>query len=216
MKILLICLVLFSLFFTQRTYGQTPNFKEWFRQKKTQKEYLLKQIAALEAYINLGKKGYKIYKSGLNSINQFTKGEFNLHNDYFNSLKRINPAISTHPRVMDIIKTEQKIGNIIHELKEMINADPLLTLGQKQSMLQITLKMKTESQKLLEELITTVDPGVMELKDDERITRINKILNEILLLYQSTQNLRREIILFQRSTEQKLLENQTMKNINEQ
>ena len=212
MKLLLNSIALVALLFIQSAHGQTPNFKEWFSQKKTQKEYLLKQIAALEAYINLGKKGYKIYRSGLNTISEFTNGELNLHEDYFNSLKRINPAISQHPRVLDIITTDKEISNILRELKEIINADPLLTHEQKKSMLQITVKMNTESQKLLEELKTTVDPGALELKDDERITRINKIYQEILLLYHRAQNLGSDIILLQRSRKQIQQDKQTMQN----
>ena len=41
---------------------------EWFRQKATQKKYLLQQIAALHVYSGYLSKGYSIAKDGLNTI----------------------------------------------------------------------------------------------------------------------------------------------------
>ncbi|ULT42931.1 conjugal transfer protein TraI [Niabella defluvii] len=54
---------------------QAQTFAEWFQQKKTQKKYLLQQIAALQVYIGYAKKGYNIAKDGLNTIGGFTRGE---------------------------------------------------------------------------------------------------------------------------------------------
>ena len=61
---------------------EAQTFSEWFRQKKTQKKYLLQQIAALQVYIGYAQKGYRIAKEGLTTIGGFTKGEFDLHSDF--------------------------------------------------------------------------------------------------------------------------------------
>ena len=44
------------------TTTQAQTFAEWFRQKKTQKQYLIQQIAALQVYIGYAQKGYSIAK----------------------------------------------------------------------------------------------------------------------------------------------------------
>jgi len=81
-KIIFIGLMLFLS--AGNIHAQT--FSEWFRQKKTQKKYLLQQIAALQVYIGYAQKGYRIAKEGLTTIGGFTKGEFDLHSDFINSL----------------------------------------------------------------------------------------------------------------------------------
>jgi len=60
-------------------------FAEWFRQKSTQKKYLIQQIAALQVYIGYVSKGYSIAKKGLNTIQDIKHGDFDLHKNYFNN-----------------------------------------------------------------------------------------------------------------------------------
>ena len=71
MKKMTLLLILF-ISFGQLLQAQT--FAEWFQQKKTQKKYLVKKIAALQVYIEFAEKGYKIAKEGLNTIGVFTSG----------------------------------------------------------------------------------------------------------------------------------------------
>src|SRR5882762_9234160 len=83
------------------SYGQT--FAEWFQQKKTQKKYLVQQIAALHVYLDYLKKGYTIVHNGLNTIGNIKNGNFNLDRDFFSSLKNVNPSIKNIAKVADII-----------------------------------------------------------------------------------------------------------------
>ena len=59
---------------------------EWFRQKATQKKYLLQQIAALQVYSGYLSKGYSIAKNGLNTIKNIKNGDLLQHSNYFTSL----------------------------------------------------------------------------------------------------------------------------------
>jgi hypothetical protein len=72
--------------------AQTPNWNEWFRQKKTQLKYLAEQIAALKVYLEYLKKGYDVAQKGLSTIELIKSGSFSLHKDYFNSLKQVSPG----------------------------------------------------------------------------------------------------------------------------
>ena len=60
---------------------------------QTQKKYMLQHIAALQVYIGYAKKGYNIASKGINTVRNIKNGDFNLHRDFFSSLKNINPAI---------------------------------------------------------------------------------------------------------------------------
>lgn len=45
--------------------AEAQTFDEWFRQKKTQKKYLVQQIAALKVYLGYLKEGYEIAQKGM-------------------------------------------------------------------------------------------------------------------------------------------------------
>src|SRR5690606_36713128 len=101
--------IIAGMLLTVSANQQAQTFKEWFRQKKTQIEYLIQQIAALQLYIGYAKKGYNIAKEGLNTIGGFTRGEFDLHGNFIHSLKKVNPEIKPYTRMADIIAMLEKI-----------------------------------------------------------------------------------------------------------
>ena len=72
---------------------QAQNWQEWTQQKKTQIKYLVSQIAAYQVYATYVEKGYVIAKKGLTAIQNIKKGDFSLHDEYFTSLKNVNPKI---------------------------------------------------------------------------------------------------------------------------
>ena len=97
MKKLFLFLLLTALMMTD-LYGQLK-----------QRKVLLQQIAALKVYTDYAQKGYSEAKKGLTTIGDFKRGEFNLHSDYFNSLKTVNPKIKTYAKVGEIIAVQLKI-----------------------------------------------------------------------------------------------------------
>ncbi|MNH93618.1 hypothetical protein D3C73_462220 [compost metagenome] len=213
MKILCSVLIICALMTLQRVYGQTPILKEWLSQKKTQKEYLIKQIAALEAYINLGKNGYKIYKTGLNTIGNLKNGEFILHDDFFNSLKNINPSISKYPRVKDIVENVNNILTIQRAGKDNIRNNALIRPEEKKQLLETIALMQNESESLLQELNLVLEPGALEMKDDERIQRIDKIHQDVLLLLHQVSQLNHGTIMLQKGRKTNALDIQNMRKL---
>src|SRR3954466_1406137 len=103
MKVAFIILLLTTL----AAHSNAQTFSEWFRQKKTQKKYLIEQIAALEVYAGHLEKGYSILSEGLSQINSIKHGEFGLHDAYFYSLKNINPHIKDYTTVDEIISLKR-------------------------------------------------------------------------------------------------------------
>ena len=96
---------------------QAQTWSEWFKQKKTQKKYLLQQIAALEVYAGYLKKGYKIFDGGLSAIRDITHGEFNLHNAFISSLKQVSPEIRKDARIAEIIALQVSIMKAFERIK---------------------------------------------------------------------------------------------------
>lgn len=154
---------------------QAQTFAEWFQQKKTQKKYLVQQIAALQVYIEFAQKGYVIAKEGLSTISGFAKGEFDLHSDYFNSLKTVNPKIKKYAKIADIIVLQIKIVQGSHRTCQQVSQSDAFSGEELDYIQKVFGRLIDDCNKTLDELISITTDGKLEMKDDERMARIDKL-----------------------------------------
>lgn len=143
-------------------------------QAKWRKELLL-QIAALQVYMDYAKKGYNVAKKGLTFIGDVKKGEVSLHSDYFNSLKLINPRIKKYSKIMDIVLLQLKIIKISNNtFKQLREAD--LFNGSELDYIRRSFDQLFENcNRTLDELLVVTTDAELEMKDDQRIERIDKL-----------------------------------------
>ncbi len=162
------------------TTSQAQTFKEWFRQKKTQKKYLIEQIAQLKIYLELTEKGYKIAKKGLTAIADLKQGECKLHKNYFDSLKIVNPKIASLPKIKWTVAYNGEVKNICSTclsnpgLSEFLSGDELAYLR------AVFDRLDSESDKIVGMLKEVTSDGNLAMTDDERIKRIEALYQQTL------------------------------------
>lgn len=149
---------------------QAQNWNEIFRQKKTQQRYLLEQVAALKVYAGYLKKGYEITSSGLHTVKDLKNGEFSLHQTFMTSLKAVNPLIKKHEKVAEIIELQM----VIHRLFNQFNPKNL-SLSNLGYVKTVKENLLSACHKDLEELLLTITSGKLEMRDEERVKRIEKV-----------------------------------------
>jgi hypothetical protein len=153
--------------------AQTP--EEWLQQQQTQKKYLIKQISALHEYLGYIQKGFEIAEKGLTTISSIKHGDFNLHDAFFSSLKEVNPTIKKYSRVADIVSLQQQILSDYKESTQLtlhgsrLDRDEILYVN------KVFEQMLSLSYQNIDELSLITSPGKTEMKDDERIKRIDKL-----------------------------------------
>jgi hypothetical protein len=172
-KIILVTIILFS----HPCYAQTWN--EWFNQKKTRIQYLLDQIAANKVYIEYAEKGYKIARDGLAAIGDIQKGEFNLHLDFFNSLKEINPKIKNYTRVADIIQRQLQIKKIYTNSYKSMKASGQFTANEIGYFYSVFSKLLDETTTNMDQLLALITANAYTMKDDERMKRIDDLYTDM-------------------------------------
>ena len=173
-KIFVIALLLST---THSINAQTWN--ELFRQKATQKKYLLQQIVSLQLYADYLSKGYSMARKGLHAIQDIKHGDFNLHSDYFSSLQNISPKIKRYTRTAEIISLQISISKqIIRTIMDCKQSNQLTRseFGYIQNVFQKVLNDCAEIIDLLNQLI--ID-NKLSMKDDERIVAIDRICKEM-------------------------------------
>lgn len=140
-----------------------------------QRKVLLQQIAALKVYIDAAQKGYSIAKKGLNTIGDLKRGEFKLHIDYLNSLKKVNPKIKNYSRISEIIGLQLKIMKSCHRTYCNLKETDLFHGSELDYIKRVFGRLMDNCNNTLDELITVITDGQLEMKDDERMERIDRL-----------------------------------------
>ncbi|RZM00589.1 MAG: hypothetical protein EOO88_58575 [Pedobacter sp.] len=151
---------------------KAQNYNEFFRQKKTQEKYLLKQIAYLKLYADQAWRGYELVSGGLETINGFTSGEFELHEAFISALSKVSSLVRKDYRIEEIVKFQVVINSSFRALLKSS------ALGQAPNIdyyRQVQEKVMAECNADLDELMDIVLSGELEMNDAERLARLKKI-----------------------------------------
>ncbi|WP_199119258.1 hypothetical protein [Pedobacter sp. ASV28] len=158
------------------SYAQ--NFDEWFRQNKTQKKYLIEQIAALKVYGDYVKAGYKIVNGGLDLIGDLKGGEFNLHKKYFNDLVTVSPQIKKYSKIAETISRQIELVKLSHDAMRTLRQSGMMKEEELLYLKRVFDRVIDHAAILLDELAMLIGDGQVSLKDDERIERIDNLNEE--------------------------------------
>ena len=176
--------LIFLLLMALLAHGARPqNFSEWFRQKKTQKKYLVKQIAALQVYLEQVKKGYSIVQEGLATIGGIKEGQLGLHGNYFNALKKVNPGVKDHEKVAAIFVLHQKTERACGQAFALAMESGAFSPEEASYIGRVFARLLDDCAATVRELDRTTTAGPYEMKDGERLRRIHALYAEMLDQY---------------------------------
>lgn len=195
---------LLILFVLAGGLSQAQTFNEWFRQKATQKKYLIQQIAALQVYLDYVQKGYAIAQKGLTTISDIKQGDFDLHRDFINSLKDVNPKIARYIKVADIIALQLKIVQVYKDVSKQINKENVFEEKEVDYAFKVFENVLDDCSEIIMDLTAVIASNNLEMKDDERLKRIDGLYTDMQEAYVFTQGFGGEIKLLglQRKKEQ--------------
>lgn len=161
-----------------QTVNGTPNSDEIWRQKKTQRKYLTKQIALLQAYTEFLKKGYEVAQKGLNLIGAIKDGDFQQHKNYFASLKAVKPAIRDYSRVQLIAS---QLDNVQVVVDKILNGPyhEEFTGEEWQEVIQACSLIHGESTSVRDDLALVLTSNELQMTDDQRLQRIDYLNEEM-------------------------------------
>ena len=191
--------VLILLFSILATVANAQTWNEIVKQKETQKKYLLQQIAALKMYASFLQKGYTIANKGITSIKKLSKNEFELHESFFTSLKKVNPFIAGNPKIAQVIAWQLSISKDLLSISNRAKVSP----SDKRYIREVRLNVMKECRQNMEELFLVINEGELEMKDDERMSRLNKVYESMKDKYQFTQAFLNQVKISSLQKEQK-------------
>lgn len=150
--------------------AQGQRLADFFQQKKTQLDYLLQQIGYLEIYRSNVNRGYEIMGAGLNLVKGFTGDEYQLHKDFFGSLKKVNPLIEKQAKVAEVFQMQQVILKAFDHIGKLELSEENLA-----RVYLIKEGMLNECEKDIKELLLLMNAGSLESRDAQRLVKLIKI-----------------------------------------
>ncbi len=161
MKQILIVLLLLACV---QVHGQKPKHKR-----------LIEQIAALQVYISYAQQGYSIANKGLTTVRNIKSGDFNLHRDFISSFKKVNPKIKAYVKVADIIALQLRIISATKECLKGVKEARQFSIAEIDHCSMVFQNVLNASLENLEQLLEIISDGQLEMKDDERLKRIDAL-----------------------------------------
>lgn len=165
----MLCAILISI------SGKSQTWNEWFQQKKTKLIYIAQQIAALQVYTGYLKQGYQIVDEGWSVIDDIKHGDFDLHNNYFNSLTQVNSSIKNYNKVGDIMTLQLQILQSSDDTKKFTNDNSYIQSVEKDYVNKVMSNLLSKCADKLIELQMITENGKVQMKDDERLKRIEEL-----------------------------------------
>ncbi|MDB5277931.1 MAG: hypothetical protein JWR61_2886 [Ferruginibacter sp.] len=160
--------------------ASAQTWDEWFRQKATQKKYLLQQIAALKIYAGYLSQGYAIAKNGLGIIQNIKQGDYGLHSNYFSSLSTVNPRVKQYVKIVDMIFMEASFVEQTAKAIKSFNNSSMFNHTELDFIRNVFQNVLKGGAANLDDLHNILTNGQLKLKDDERITAIDKLYDDML------------------------------------
>ncbi len=158
--------------------AQTSN--EIFNQKKTQRQYLIEQVAALKIYAGYLKKGYNVAKDGIGTIRRIGDGEYSLHQDFIGSMKAISPAVRKNARFAEILAMQIKILSTFSSLPKT----PGLQAADLEYVASVKRHVVTDLERYLDQLILLTTPATYQMDEEHRIERLNELHANVMDTFQ--------------------------------
>jgi len=189
--------------------AKAQTFAEWFSQKKTQKKYLLQQIAALQVYSGYLKTGYGIAKGGLGNIGGYITNEYGLHSGYYQHLKTVNPAIKNNSQVNDILRWQQDILKQTAAIKKQAG----LTTKENNYTAGVCKALLADCDANLHDLETVLSDDKTEMSDEERIRQIARLHAAMENNYRFAASFSSQLQIYVRSKQQEQNDQNTLKNL---
>ena len=191
--------------------AEAQTFNEWFRQKKTQRRYLTKQIALLRVYLGYLKKGYEIADKGLTTIHNIKNGDFNLHRDFFGSLKNVNPHIANSAKIADIIAFQVYVIRDIKNVNNFCKNNEHFTPEEIRYVAAVYSNMLFLTDASISELLMIIRSNQTEMKDDERLMRIDRLYDDMLDKHAFVQSFDNDVRLMAAEREREQREVETLR-----
>ncbi len=125
------------------------------------------------------KKGYEILFGGYTTIKNIAEGNFSLHKAFLDGLLDVSPAVRNYKRVADIVSYQLALVKEYKNALKRFNSDENFPVDELDYIAGVYANLVDGSLKNLDALAMVVTAGKTRMSDDERITAVDAIFQDM-------------------------------------
>ncbi|MES2376057.1 MAG: hypothetical protein V4553_05750 [Bacteroidota bacterium] len=147
----------------------------FFSQQSQKKKLMAEQIAGLQVYLGAIGGGYHIAQTGLNTAHELKNGTFSLHTAYFNSLAQVNPVVRNNSKGKLVTDLYSQLNRQFDQEQQWQKQQQQLTAVETANLVKVAANLKKLSDADMAELTDVLTPGKLQLTDEQRLARVDKL-----------------------------------------
>ena len=119
--------------------------------------------------------GYEDLHQGYEDVKNIAKGNFSLHDAFLTGLLAVSSNVRNDQRIADIVNNQLELVQEYKSAYATFRADPHFTASELDYLSEVYGNLVTESADDLEELTMVITGGALRMSDDERLSAIERI-----------------------------------------
>lgn len=139
----------------------------------------IEKLAQFRQILSDMKKGYQILSGGYNTIKNISEGNFKLHKAFLDELLEVSPAVRNYKRVSDIINYQVKLVKEYKSAYKGFQESDWFSTEEIGYMGKVYGNLFDLSVKNLDDLFTVITSGTLRMNDEERLSAIDKIYEDM-------------------------------------
>lgn len=173
--------ILFFMLLPGMGYGQSVEMQ----QLVLNIEKLAQMKASYQAMVN----GYRTLESGYRQVSDLAEGNFLLHKAYLDGLLAVSPSVKQYGRIQAMMKKHAKLIETYQFNLLQLQTSRILKASELQQFKTQAAALVQLSSSAIDEMIEVLTPGRMRMSDEERISVINRLDQEVQALFTQLQGI---------------------------
>jgi hypothetical protein len=139
----------------------------------------VEKLAQFKSILEDLKKGYEIVAKGYTTIKDISEGNFHLHQLFLDGLLEVSPLVKKYYKVSEIIEVQLKIFSEYKAAFNYFKSTGSFNPEEINYMGQVYERLSKKSAANIESLVMVLTAGVLRMSDDERLSSIDAIHQEV-------------------------------------
>lgn len=139
----------------------------------------IEKLVQLRQILSDMKTGYTIVSKGYGTIKNLSEGNYDLHETFLNGLLVVNPRLRKYQRVADIIRYQAELLKEYKSAFQGFKSSEKFTPEELTYMGNVYTNLFDRSLQNLDELTLVLTDSKLRMSDDERLSAIDRIYEEI-------------------------------------
>lgn len=163
--------VMFVFLFNNKSQGQVTELAQLILN--------VEKLAQFKQILSDLKKGYEILTGGYKTVRNLSEGNFSLHKTFLDGLKQVSPAVKKYYKVADIVAIQLSIVKEYKRSLHLARSSGQFTLEEIEYLVNVYTRLTDHSLRNLDDLLTIITAGDLRMSDDERLSGIDKIYDDV-------------------------------------